>query len=300
MRIAVVSPGRSVGVQPITAAPGWHRRRLIRIALIALAALSFAAAVLVLGPVALIPYGLLLAAASDSRPLSRTVLRTPRTIGLAGVLLAGFAWFWLRYFDLTTSTLVVIAGGLIALPLALHDAAADGVRDRTVVVTRRNLVLAIWGLVVFGYLYQERGLWMYGVAAVCVAVPFALVVSRTREVRRGRVEFGLLRHPFRRGMRAQLIQGVNILLLCALLGGVIAAGGIHRARIEYALDGGQFAVVVAGLAAGLVLLAVVAVLPARRVQLATNLAVALLSSFLVVQLVQHPSLPPIPSCSRRR
>ena len=40
-----------------------------------------------------------------------------------------------------------------------------------------------------------------------------------------------------------------------LLGGVIAAGGMHRARIEYSLNADQFDVVIAVLAACLVLLA---------------------------------------------
>ena len=52
-------------------------------------------------------------------------------------MLAAFAWFWLQYSDLTASTLVVIAGALIALPLALQDSAAGPAQDRTIVVTRR-------------------------------------------------------------------------------------------------------------------------------------------------------------------
>ena len=71
-----------------------------------------------------------------------------------------------------------------------------------------------------------------------------------------------------------------------LLGGVIAAGGTHRARIEYSLNAAQFGVVIAVFAAGLVLLAALALVPRRRVYLATNVVVALLSGFLAVQLVQ--------------
>ena len=66
---------------------------------------------------------------------------------------AAFAWFWLWHLDLTESTLVLIAGALIALPLALQESAGDAARDRTVAVTKRSLILAIWGLVVFVYLY---------------------------------------------------------------------------------------------------------------------------------------------------
>ena len=39
-------------------------------------------------------------------------------------MVAAFAWFWLGYVDLPASTLVVIAGALIALPLALQESAA--------------------------------------------------------------------------------------------------------------------------------------------------------------------------------
>jgi murein DD-endopeptidase MepM/ murein hydrolase activator NlpD len=113
-----------------------------------------------------------------------------------------------------------------------------------------------------------------------------LAASRAWAARRGRIEFGLLRHPFRRDMRGHLLQGLNIWLLCALLGGVVAAGGMHRVRIEYSLNEPQFNAVIAGLAAGLVLLAVLALVPRHRVYVASNVVVALLSGFLVVQLVQ--------------
>ena len=56
-----------------------------------------------------------------------------------------------------------------------------------------------------------------------------LAASRAWGARRGRIEFGLLRHPLRREMGAHLVQGLNIWLCCALLGGVVAAGGAHFA-----------------------------------------------------------------------
>ena len=122
--------------------------------------------------------------------------------------------------------------------------------------------------------------------AVCVVLPLALAASRVWGARRGRVEFGLLRHPLRRELRAHLVQGLNIWLCCALLGGVLAAGGTHFARIGFSLNAAQFDVVIAVFAAGLVLLAALALVPRRRVYLATNVVVALLSGFLAFQLVQ--------------
>ncbi len=82
------------------------------------------------------------------------------------------------------------------------------------------------------------------------------------------------------------MQGLNIWLCCGLLGGVLAAGGVHYARIGFSLNAAQFNVVVAAFAAGLVLLAALAVVPRRRVYVATNVVVALLSGFLAFQLVQ--------------
>ena len=105
-----------------------------------------------------------------------------------------------------------------------------------IVVTQRSLILALWGLVVFAYLYQERGVWLFGLAAVSVVLPVSLAASRAWGARRGRIELGLLRHPLRRDLRGHLLQGLNIWLLCVLIGGVLAAGGMHRARIEYSLN----------------------------------------------------------------
>ena len=60
----------------------------------------------------------------------------------------------------------------------------------------------------------------------------------------------------------------------------------HFARIGFSLNAAQFNAVFAAFAAGLVLLAALAVVPRRRVYLATNVVVALLSGFLALQLVQ--------------
>ena len=39
---------------------------------------------------------------------------------------AAFAWFWLWHLELTESTLVLTAGALIALPLALQESEQSG------------------------------------------------------------------------------------------------------------------------------------------------------------------------------
>ena len=123
-------------------------------------------------------------------------------------------------------------------------------------------------------------------AAVCVGLPLVLAASRAWGARRGRVEFGLLRHPLSRRVRPHLVQGFNIWLCCALLGGVVAVGGTQFARIAFSLTPAQYEVVFVAFAAGLILLAALAVVPRRRVYLPTNVVVALLSGFLAVQLGQ--------------
>ncbi len=269
--------------------PGVRRGLVLTV----LAVVVFVAAVLVLGPFGLIPFGLLLAFSTDSdeAETGRSVRLTPRNLGLAAAMMALFAWFSLWHLELTPLTLVVIAGALIAMPLALQNSAGDAARDRTIVVTKRSLILAIWGLVTFTYLYHDRGVWPYAVAVVCVVLPLVVAASRAWGARRGRIELGLLRHPFRRELRAHLVQSLNVWLCCGLLGGVVAAGGMHFARIGFSLTVAQFDVVIAAFAAGLVLLAALAVVPRRRVYVATNVAVALLSGFLAMQLVQI-SAPP--------
>jgi murein DD-endopeptidase MepM/ murein hydrolase activator NlpD len=259
------------------------RRRLV---LIVLAVLVFLASVLVVGLHGLIAFGPLLAFSTDSdeKTARRSVILTRRNLGLAAAMVAAFAWFWLWHLDLPESTLVVIAAALIALPLALQESASGAASKRTIAVTKRSLILALWGLVVFVYLYYEYG-WSFSLlTAVCVVLPLTLAASRALSAHRGQIELGLLHHPSRPIMRAHLAQGLNIWLCCGLLAGVLAAGGAHYARIGFSLNTAQFAIVIAAFAAGLVLLAALALVPRRRVYVATNVVVALLSAFLVLQL----------------
>lgn len=259
-----------------------------RLLLTGLAVVVLVAALLVVGLDGLIPFGLLLAfsADADEEESRRSVVVTPRNLALAVAMSAGLALFWLWHYDLTESMLVVIGGALIALPLALQDSGDHAASDRTIVVTKRSLILSIWGLVVFVYLYYAYGQSLNMLVTVCLVLPLILAASRAWGIRRGRIEFGLLRHPLSRRLRPHVAQALNIWLCCALLGGVLAAGGTHFARIWLSLNDAQFDVMIATLAAGLAVLAALAVVPRRRVYVATNVVVALLSGFLTFQLVQ--------------
>ena len=206
-----------------------------------------------------------------------------RNLAVSAVMVAAFAWFWLWHLQLTESTLLLTAGSLIALPLTLQESESPA-RERTVSVTRRNLVLALWALVVLVDLYYAYGQSLNVLVATCVVLPLVLAASRAWGARRGRVERRLLRHPLRREVRPHLVQALNIWLCCLLLGGVVAAGGTHYARIWLSLNDAQFSVMVAAFAGGLLLLAALALVPRRRVSPAINLLVALCSGFLALQL----------------
>ena len=79
-----------------------------------------------------------------------------RNVAVFAVMVAAFAWFWLWHLQLTESTLLLTAGSLIALPLTLQESESPA-RERTVSVTRRDLVLAFWALVVLVDLYYAYG-----------------------------------------------------------------------------------------------------------------------------------------------
>ena len=155
MTHAVVPHPLTTAEEAVLPPPARQPRVRRRLVLIVLAVVVFVAAVLVLGMHGLIPFGLLLAfsADSDEEEARRSVILTRRNLGLAAAMVAAFVWFWLWHLDLPQSTLVLIAGALIALPLALQESAGDAARDRTIVVTKRSLILALWGLVVFIFLY---------------------------------------------------------------------------------------------------------------------------------------------------
>ena len=271
--------------------PSAERRRPVagpRRVMVVLATIVFVAALLVLGPLGLIPYGLLLVLSTDPDDDSgrRLVILTRRNLGVVAVMVVAFASFWLWHLDLTESMRVLIGGALMALPLALQDPADQAAPRSTLAVTKRNLVMAVWGLVVFVNLTYALGQSFNMLAAACLVLPLVLAATRIRSALREGLDFGLLRRPHRREARPHLVQALNIWLCCALLAGVVAAGGTHFARIGFSLSGAEFNVLLAAFAAGIVLLAALALAPRRRVYLATNAVVALLSGYLALQLVQ--------------
>jgi hypothetical protein len=171
-----------------------------RLVVLALAVVVLVAALLIpsFGKFGLVPVGLLLAFSTDFGDAGprTSVAATWRNLGLAAVMVAAFGWFWLWRLDLGASTLVAIAGVLLALPLALQELAGRGVEHR-VALTRRSLIFGVMGLVTFAYIYRDRGMWFFALAAVYVVLPVVVAASRLWAARRGQLELGLLRYPLR-------------------------------------------------------------------------------------------------------
>lgn len=283
---AVAATSTSPPATPFVLPPQPVSRR--RLVLTVLAIVVFVAAVLLGGLDGLIPFGLLLAfsTASGEAETRRAVILTPRNLLLASAMVVAFGWFWLWHLDETASTLVVIAGVLMALPLALQESETDAARYRTVAVTKRSVIMGLLALVIFVNVYYAFGQGLMALVAVCVVVPVSLAASRLWGVRQGRTELGLLRHPLRRELRPHLMQAFNIWLFAGLIAAVLAAGGAHAGRILFSLNVAQFDVMIAVFVAGLLVLAALAMVPRQRVYVTTNVAVALISGVLAFQLLQ--------------
>lgn len=261
--------------------------------MLVLAGFALVGSVFGLGLDGLIIFGVLLvfSADPDEPGDNRSVTATMRNLALAALMGALLVWFWRSYPDVTQSVRMAIGGVLVALPLALEQSTSEAANRRTIALTTRSLILATWALVVFIELYHAIGKWLDATIAVCVILPLCLAAARVVGARRTRVEFGLLRHPLRRDLRPHLAQVLNIWLCCALIAGVLATGAIHSARIHYNLTDSKFTALAVTCAAGLVVLAALALVPRRRVYVATNVVVALLSGFLMLQLARISASP---------
>ena len=201
--VPAVRPLEDVGDAAPRPPRSWGRRRVV---LVGSAVAVFVAALLGLGTDALVAFGLLLAFSTDidEEESGRAVVATPRNVALAAVMVAGFAWFWLERLDLTELELLMVGAGLIAMPLALQDAVAPPERRGAVWVTRRSLVLAISGAVIFLNLYYAYGENFNMLVTTCLVLPLVLAASRAWRARRGQLELGLLRHPLRWDVRPHL------------------------------------------------------------------------------------------------
>ena len=225
---------------------------------------------------------------ADVRPIARR----PRNAVIGAVLLAALAVVILQpqlsvplvtLFGLDGSGLAVtcLAVVALALPLAMADARTDKPETGWFLLTRRNLILSLTVLVVVADWYGERGLSLLPIAVLVLCLPLIIGFSRLVAARRQRLEYGLLRRPFRAGLGPQRLQLANVVLLCALLALTLPAYN----PVALQLSPGLHRILLVAFVLGLVGFVLLCLVPLRQVRLGSNLLVAAGTIFLAVQLI---------------
>src|SRR5215218_3926128 len=166
----------------------------------------------------------------------------------------------------------------------------------SIALGKLNLLLTLLGLLGIAGAYWVGVLPAFlpeALALLVLTLSLLTAASRVWHARRGGLEYGLLRHPFQRELRPFLLQLLNYWLFLALFGAAILAGTF---AIVPAQVGSLFSLplperipyqpLVIALGAGALVMAALALVPRRRVQVATNVLVAICTVFLVMQLVR--------------
>src|SRR5215213_10847108 len=164
--------------------------------------------------------------------------------------------------------------------------------SRTVVLGKVNLLLALLALLVLAGAYWVGVLTQFlpeALALLVLILAPVTVASRTWHARRGGLEYGLLRHPFRRDLRPYLLQCLNHWLFWALFGAAILSGTFALVPAQvgslFSLplpDRVPYQPLVIALGVGALAMAALALVPRRRVQVATNVLVAIGTIFLAI------------------
>jgi hypothetical protein len=175
-----------------------------------------------------------------------------------------------------------------------------GRRSRPVTLGKINLLLALLGLLLLIGAHRLT-LLPETLALLILTVSLVTVLSRAWQARRGGLEYGLLRHPFRRELRPYLLQCLNHWLFWALFGAALLAGTFATVPAGVALvlslplpDRIPYQPLVISLGAAALVMAALALIPRRQVQIATNVLVAIGTVFLAIQLVRIYSPPADP------
>jgi hypothetical protein len=169
-------------------------------------------------------------------------------------------------------------------------------RSRPVALGKVNLLLALLALLVLAGAYWVGVLTQFlpeALALLVLILAPVTLASRAWHARRGGLEHGLLRHPFSRELRPYLLQCLNHWLFWALFGAAILAGtfasvpGIVAPMLGLPLpDVFPYRPLLIALGAGALVMAALALVPRPRVQVATNVLVAIGTVFLAIQLVR--------------
>jgi hypothetical protein len=165
-------------------------------------------------------------------------------------------------------------------------------RSRSFVLGKINLLLAFLGLLILAGAYQTP-LLPEALALLMLLLPLLTVASRVWHARRGQLEYGLLRHPLRRELRPYLLQCINHWLFLALFGVFILMGAFTTVPGLVAFVFGlplpermPYPPLLIALGVGALVMAALALVPRRRVQVATNVLVAIGTVFFTIELVR--------------
>src|SRR5215207_863909 len=165
-------------------------------------------------------------------------------------------------------------------------------QSRSIALGKVNLLLALLGLLVLAGAYWLT-LLPEALALLVLTLALVTAASRAWHARRGGLEYGLLRHPLRRELRPHLLQCLNHWLFWTLAGAAILAGTFAFVPAQVALGFGlplpdviPYRPLVISLGVGAFAMAALALVPRRRVQVATNVLVAIGTVFLAMQLVR--------------
>jgi hypothetical protein len=157
----------------------------------------------------------------------------------------------------------------------------------SVAVGKLNPLLALLGLLCF-VAADLVGLLPLAFAALPLVLLLVLVPVRWWRARRGQLEFGLLHHPLRRELRPYLLQAGNHWLFWGLFGAIAVATPtftLLTGPLGLRLSPGGHRVVTVLLVVVAIVMAALALIPRRRIYLATNVLVAIGWGFLAVQLL---------------
>jgi len=173
-------------------------------------------------------------------------------------------------------------------------------RRRSIVLDKVDMLVAALGALLLTGAYQV-GFLPEALALVLLSVVLATTGSRAWQARHRGLEYGLLRHPFCRELRPHLLQCLNHWLFWAMIGAAILVGSFENVpglvAIVFGLplpDVFPFQPLLTSLGVGAAAMAVLALVPRRRVQIATNVLVAMGTVFLAVQLIRIDTPPDDP------
>src|SRR5215210_5368928 len=185
---------------------------------------------------------------------------------------------------------------MVKTPTRTEAERGEKARSRSIALGKVNLLLALLALLVLAGAYWVGVLTQFlpeVLTLLVLTLAPVTVASRAWHARRGGFEYGLLRHPLRRELRPHLLQCLNHWLFWALFATAIMAGTFAMVPALVALflslplpDRMPYRPLVIALGIGVLVMAALALVPRRRVQVATNVLMAIGTVFLVIQLVR--------------